>query len=155
VAGEPDPAVGPRLAQLRFEALAPVALADDDRLEERLTLLHPDEHLDQLLEPLDRNEPAGGDHERRRRLRAAGREPRVDPGWHDRDALGLEPQLVHELALRRLRERDDGCSPVEVRCDLRFERAPHRGQTRWQRHLPHLGVHVVEPHDPRSLPPHG
>src|SRR5262249_1868023 len=104
--GEADPAVGARLPQLRLEILAAVPLPDDHRLEERLAFLDTDEHLDELLEPLHRDEPARGRDQRRRRLLAARREAAVDARWHHRDAFGLEPQLLDELPLRRLGERD-------------------------------------------------
>src|SRR5437899_1777614 len=65
VTREPDPPVGTGLTQLGLEVVAAVPLADDHRLEPGLLCLDPYEDLDQLLEPLDRDEPAGRDDERR------------------------------------------------------------------------------------------
>ena len=78
VPGERDVALGTGVVDLRLELLAAVALAHDDELEVRVAGAQPDDRVDEELEALHRHEPADGDHERRRRLLAAGREARVD-----------------------------------------------------------------------------
>ena len=104
--GKADPALGVELVDLRLELVAPVALADDHRLEAGMARLQRDERVDEQVEALHRHEPADA---RRRAASGDFSPPGVNrgsmPGRHDVHAVGLEA-----AGRRRARAFDDSDS---------------------------------------------
>ena len=60
--------------------------------------------------------------------------------------VGSQPEPLDDVDLGRFRERDDGGPAVERRSQAVFDAIAERSQPRWEDHLPHLGMHVMQKH---------
>ena len=78
----------------------------------------------------------------------------VDAGVDDGHPGGVEAQVVDELALGGLAQRGHGRAPVQRRGDPALEQRPEGPELGPERHVPHLGVDVVQQDDPRPGVPH-
>src|SRR5205823_12694474 len=103
------------------ERRAFVTLADDGERERRRGLAGARDGADQVVVALDRHQPADGHDRGVVGLLATGDEPRVDAGRDDLDAVSSEAQLFDDVALRRLRQRDDARPPAERWRDATFD----------------------------------
>src|ERR671919_557302 len=79
----------------------------------------------------------------------------IDTVGDDPYPPGIQPELVHQLALGRLRHGDDGRPPVEGRRHLSLEQRAQGPEAGTEGHLPHLGVDVVDDDDTRPPVPQG
>jgi hypothetical protein len=139
------------------QTVLPPSAADDVEVQIGQVLAQAGDGVERVLDLLVRHQPRQHDYPRRRRLRLVecGRGRLVESVAHDRDAVGVHPE-IGQVARRGQGHRDVLVAPVQPRRHRRLDEPSHLAHQP-PGHRPQLAVAVVHQHrhpSPEGEPGH-